>query len=220
MNYIVHHRHLLSGINCSRTIRHIDDFPLSPAIQCGKTLTVEHYHNDDDGEDGDYSHDEIIEAKPGMYFLTGDEIDGVEELSERDAVLALADHHYGLRRNREYVVLSKTATGEVEMVGYDTVAGGSGMTQRTIYVYNIAYDTVDSNRVDHRAELEANGEIPSSATVKVNCEDNPRDIALSVLKRIEDDWLVDSFDYVVDGVSYHHDCKVRVAYGVPYGEEA
>lgn len=89
----------------------------------------------------------------------------------------------------------------------------------TVNVYNIDYDTVDMEGVERRSEIE-----PSRIPTEKTFEFDPIYLRLInfddwVRSQVEDDWLVDRFDYqVISPVPHlpvHVECQARAVAGVP-----
>lgn len=89
----------------------------------------------------------------------------------------------------------------------------------TITAYNIEYDTVDMEGVERQNEI-CPSEIPSKITFK--CD--PQYLLLRqfddwVHWQIEQDWLIDRFDYQITApmprLPVHVECQARNVSGVP-----
>jgi hypothetical protein len=88
-----------------------------------------------------------------------------------------------------------------------------------ILVQNIEYDTI-ADDIDHHSKLTVD-EIPNACICVIEVEDDsfdPCDMAQAIRKTIEDDWLVDRFDWEIIGTkpqqAYHVECQCRREYGV------
>ena len=91
----------------------------------------------------------------------------------------------------------------------------------TIRAFNVEYDTVDCDGIERRSQINPR-DIPYEVVFDVDEDTFPHrqlDRENFVLKRIEQDWLVDRFDYEViqprRSKPHHVECQCREAYGVP-----